>query len=110
MGRIVLISSAVLLLAFAPWTAADVQRPPERFQISPGLSPALVWYADPETVDAACKGLTGDANPKFVILACTLPVERKQLLPNPCLYPDEYFASLVCHENAHLSGWAHEAD
>jgi len=31
--------------------------------------------------------------------------DQRVHMPNPCNYPHEEFARLMCHENAHLFGW-----
>lgn len=30
-------------------------------------------------------------------------------LPNPCRFPTDPYAALLCHEMAHLQGWSHDA-
>lgn len=93
-------------------TNLSVEKPPVQFQ-GPPDAPASILYADPIMVDAVCRRAAGKSAPAGgIILACTLPSTRRQLMPDPCLYPDEYFASLQCHENAHLprsdgSRWVH---
>lgn len=40
--------------------------------------------------------------------ACANPALQRVVVPNPCLYPDDPYAGLLCHEMAHLKGWEHE--
>jgi hypothetical protein len=40
-------------------------------------------------------------------VACTLGAVI--IVPNPCIWANEFYASLLCHENAHrFGGWRHE--
>ena len=45
----------------------------------------------------------------MTVLACEK--NKKLILPNPCLYPEEKdvdsYAHLLCHEKAHVNGWHH---
>lgn len=61
----------------------------------------LVTATDPRGVIDAC----GDD-----AIACASPATNEVFVPNPCLYPHEAYASLLCHEMAHLKGWEHEPD
>lgn len=95
---------AVSLALVGP-SAALVEKPPVQFQ-HPPREPAVVVWAHPFIVDSFCRSRS-DVPADMIVLACTFPGERFQVMPDPCLYPDEYYASLQCHENAHLNGWQH---
>lgn len=92
-------------------TMLPCERPPVEYQ---GESvPAVVVFAHPSVVNAVCKSAVGipQDSPR-IILACTNPMNSTILLPDPCLFADNY-AQLVCHERAHLRrvngspGWTH---
>lgn len=59
----------------------------------------------PEQIDEECA--TPQDNDVF---ACARPWTGEVFMPNPCLYPKEAYASVLCHEMAHLKGWDHEPD
>ena len=108
MLRFAVTVSAVGLLAAAPFVP-HVPIPPPEFQRAPD-APAVVIYGDPAAVDAFCREGTGLIG--GTIFACTFPVNRLQVMPNPCLFPDEFYARLQCHENGHLpradgTNWRH---
>jgi hypothetical protein len=98
-----------LLAASALLVMPPCERPPVEFQ-GPSV-PAVVLFADPETVDAVCREV-GGAQAATRILACTNAAAGVMLLPDPCLFDDRY-ARLACHERAHLDradgsqGWRH---
>ena len=84
-----------------------VEPPPAQYQ-RPPANIAGVLYADPRTVDAVCRELSPTPVPDTtVILACTVPSTGRMLMPDPCLFSDEFYAALLCHENGHLNGWKH---
>lgn len=96
---------AIALAALLALGAADARPvysglPPFRFM---GDGAAFTIYT--VNVEAFC----GPPTPGHVILACAkkrkggIPV---MVLPNPCLFPEERFATLACHEKAHVAGWA----
>lgn len=75
---------------------------------SPPDAPFVMMFGSPSNVNKAC----GAPSAGHVILACTNPARRVVLMPNPCLYQHEYYARLMCHEQAHLPrrdapGWTH---
>lgn len=91
-------------------------RPPEQFTGNTP-EPITVFYADPATVDAVCRGLISTANPpsrqvpaNWTIYACTNMATRRSLLPDPCLpqFAGESFAATACHEKGHANGWGWE--
>lgn len=98
MLKLAAIVSAVALLAAAP-AMPHVDIPPPDFQRAPD-APAVVIYGHPAAVDAVCREGTGLVG--GTIFACTFPARRAQIMPNPCLFPDEFYARLQCHENGHL--------
>lgn len=87
-----------------------VDAAPPQYWSPPGAF--VMAFGSPAEVDAYCmRGQpTGPRN--FVVLACTHDGRREVAMPNPCLYQHEYYAKLLCHEQAHLSrpgltGWRH---
>lgn len=101
---------AVTLALIGPSASRVEQAPPEFW--GPPDAPALVMYADPVVVDAVCREASGAVPAGYVVMACTNPGNRTQIMPDPCLYQDEYYARLQCHENAHLprkdgTRWVH---
>lgn len=80
-------------------TAAMVPVPPLDLQGAPD-QPVIILFGNPAEVDAACR------NPGQVggtVFACTFGRERVQIMPNPCLYENEAYARIQCHENGHLA-------
>jgi|GEM_PF-2869744 len=78
-----------------------VQAPPERFK---GAAPvvyletgAVVQRCEPLNVACAIKMPDGVVGPDWTIIT-----------PDPCAYPDQSYARLLCHELAHAKGWRHE--
>lgn len=74
-------------------------------------APFVVIFGAPEEVDAVCAGPRHLLRP-YVVLACTRDDLDLVIMPNPCLYQHEYYAKLLCHEQAHLTrrdrkGWRH---
>lgn len=79
-----------------------------------GMPPAKYWgesisvtiYANDVTKFCTTKPPEG-----YVVKACAFRTENGTpvtVLPNPCFYgaAGEKFATLACHENAHLADWA----
>lgn len=107
-----MIRTSIIAAAFAlaAPSAALVERPPEAYLTAPD-APVTILFADPATVHEVCSRAA--AVPEgYVAMACTRDDLRIQLMPDPCLFPDEFYASLQCHENAHLTraglpGWRH---
>lgn len=60
----------------------------------------VVFTSRQEVLDAACPP-TAD----YTALACTVG-KRRITLPNPCLWPNDPYAVLVCHELGHVNGWS----
>lgn len=99
--------ASVIVAMTGPSYHPLVEQPPARY-MRPPANIAGVLYADPRTVDAVCRDLSAEPVPETtVILACTIPATGRMLMPDPCLFTDEFYAALLCHENAHLNGWRH---
>lgn len=86
-----------------------VEAPPIAHWGSPGAF--IIAFGMPAEVDAFCRS-GAPVPPGYVVLACTRDDRRQVVMPNPCLYQHEYYARLMCHEQAHLSrpgvpGWKH---
>jgi len=74
---------------------ADYTLPPEIYR---GDATVTVTFAKPELVQELCgkrgvKELIGCGEPGLMIV------------PNPCQYPNEVYARIICHEAAHSQGW-----
>ena len=52
-------------------------------------------------VEAFC----GPPTPGFQIVGCYRRTNGRPVvvLPNPCLFPEEFFATIACHEKAHAT-------
>lgn len=101
-------SANMQALPSAPSPMAVEQAPPTHWG-APGAF--IIAFADPVEVDAYCRS-SAYVPPGFIVLACTRDDRRQVVMPNPCLYQHEYYAKLLCHEQAHLtrpglSGWRH---
>lgn len=102
-GKIIIGYLAAAAAVAAPATISD-GRPPERFT---STSAATVQLVDRGDVNAAC----GTAPEGFEYVACTRTRERKGvrvstiIMPNPCQFPEERFAQILCHEFGHVNGW-----
>lgn len=68
-----------------------------------GNNKTEVVYLDPLTVDLRCGGDLDPTN--GFIVACHFYKTDVTILPNPCLYKDEPYARLACHELGHDNGW-----
>lgn len=96
--------AALLLQSVGLLTMQPCERPPVQYQGDPGSF--TVRLARPEDVDAECRA-AGNQHIKNQILACVWVQKREVLMPQPCLYADNY-AQLLCHEApGHLTGWKH---
>ena len=90
--------SPALSTPFASVEAAPVE------YISPAAAKILFLY--PDGVESICL----DAGVKPVpegrtIVACAQG--DVIVMPDPCLYRDDNYARLLCHEKAHILGWEH---
>ena len=70
-----------------------VQTPPREFQ---GPATAQVEFVPAEAVLFKCL----DAG---LAVACTHG--DRIIITNPCDYPDQAYARLLCHETSHVNGW-----
>ena len=77
------------------------QRPP---RVMTGNARAIVETVDPDDVAERCA--TPDA------LACMkdIPGEPTIIVPNPCAFPFDDYAALLCHEFGHVNNWRHPAE
>lgn len=74
--------------------AAQIEMPPLRFQ---GNATAIVRFVTDVGPECA------NAPEGYLVLACSEgPVI---IMPNPCRYPNERYARLLCHEIGHLNFW-----
>lgn len=85
-------------------TLALIPMPPERFR---GDVNAAVHFASPEKVTELCGGKVENK----LLLGCATSRPPQMAVPNPCSYPDEIYARILCHEIGHLNLWTekHEA-
>jgi hypothetical protein len=81
-----------------PTTDLYAGMPPLRFQ---GDGKATV-YTHTDDLRPICDP-AGNVPRSGTLLACRLG--NTIHLPNPCRYPNESFAVLMCHEYAHRAGW-----
>lgn len=59
---------------------------------------AAVTFVQPDEVVRLC-----DQGP--TVVACQAGAQI--IAPNPCLYVEEYYAGVLCHEVGHMNGWRH---
>jgi hypothetical protein len=64
---------------------------------------AIIQFTYPKDVDKGCGGSPED-DPTYIV-ACTKVGGPKMLAPHPCLYPEDPYARVLCHELGHISGW-----
>lgn len=75
-------------------------RPPDRFQ-----APTRTKLQTVVDVQASCARHHRHPLPDgAVIFACTY--RGVVTMPNPCDFPAERFAALLCHELGHVNGWS----
>lgn len=86
-------SSQLLYPNSAPETPSDA-----KFKIGRAMSVVIV------TEKETSRFCSQDA------LACANRLNNTIYVPNPCRYPSDIYAVLLCHEMAHLNGWDHEND
>ena len=90
--------SPALSAPFATVEAAPVE------YIGPAAAKILFLY--PEGVESLCLGAgVGPVPPGRTVVACAQ--DDVIVMPDPCLYRDDSYAKLLCHEKAHILGWAH---
>ena len=78
----------------------ETSRPPLRFQ---GNARAVLEVIDPDAIEASC--IAGGPG----ALACTkmYPDRPTVVMPNPCAFPFDSYAVMLCHEVGHVNGWEH---
>ena len=65
-----------------------------------------VGFLSPEGVESVCRNLGAQVPEGMSLVACAN--SKGIVAPNPCLFPDERYARLLCHEKAHVLGWKHD--
>lgn len=86
----------VTLALLATGCATPVPIPPPQYQ---GIGTTNIVFSS--DTDTDCQ--QGNA------VACTMG--KVIIVPNPCLWSHEFYASLLCHENGHrFGGWKHEKE
>lgn len=106
--KIVLATLSVLLVsaqAPAPHPEQATQYP--KTEVFDGMPPPRLRHPRQVprvvTVGAVERGCGKDP-PGLITYACTTRSGRVYV-PNPCDFPQERFAMLMCHELAHVDGW-----
>ena len=99
MAFVAILAAAAALLPGAG--AFSDGRPPERFQ---GDATVQLEVTDQAGVDRVCQPLFGKPPAGAKTVACQ--TGRRVIAPNPCLYPTETYAQMLCHELGHANGWA----
>lgn len=65
-----------------------------------------VSFKSPIAVHIACGGDFREFQGQMhQIFACAGVGKNWIIMPDPCLYPDENYARLMCHELGHTKGW-----
>lgn len=80
--------------------AEETQRPPRKMQ---GDARVIVEFVDPEAVEGLCAG----GGPGALACAKLYPGKPTLVMPNPCVFPWEGYAVMLCHELGHANGWEH---
>lgn len=78
----------------------DYTMPPERFR---GDNTAVVTFAKPQLVQELC-GRRGVPE----LIGCAELLPPSMIVPNPCVFPEEVYARIACHEKAHSLGWTYK--
>ena len=92
------------VLAVAP-TLYSNGRPPERFQQNATVT---LEVQDQAGIDRICHPLFGRPPAGRKTDACQ--TGRRVIAPNPCNFPKEAYARLLCHELGHANGWSRRHD
>ena len=81
----------------------ETERPPQKFQ---GNARAVLEVIDPDDIETTC--LIGGPG----ALACTkmYPERPTIVMPNPCAFPFDAYAVVLCHEIGHVNNWKHERE
>ncbi|MGZ8363994.1 MAG: hypothetical protein ACXW3D_08730 [Caulobacteraceae bacterium] len=108
-------STMLLALAAAVTTAiaAPASQPANSTPFSDGLPPSryrsqadittLLEVTNQPGIDKACSALFTPPPPGMKTNACF--TGQKIIMPNPCDFPNETYAKLLCHEMGHVNGW-----
>jgi hypothetical protein len=48
-----------------------------------------------------------EPSPGFTTRGCYRFDLERMIMPNPCFYPKDYYARVLCHELGHANGWSH---
>lgn len=91
----------MLTVATGYGTLYDNDLPPARYQ---GDATVSVSFASTRGVNDRCAQVVGQSPPGRHWGACHLSTGII-IFPNPCLYPDQPYAKLMCHELGHANGW-----
>jgi hypothetical protein len=89
---------ALALLAPLSVSASQVPLPPKQHQ---GDVTATVHFVSPERVTELC----GGAVKGKIVVACATASPPQMAVPNPCSFPGETYARILCHETGHVAGW-----
>ncbi len=90
--------AAALVAAGANLFSDD--RPPERYRANAAFT---VELKDQAGIDRSCQPLFGEPPKGMKTDACA--TGERVILPNPCDYPEESYARMLCHELGHVNGW-----
>jgi hypothetical protein len=97
--------SAAMAMTVSASAPDFVTRPPAEFVGGPPIAMGLI-VVPAHLIDAACRQIGGRAS--NMIVGCY--VDGFVILPDPCVFRDEVFAQIACHEVAHARGWKHEVE
>lgn len=87
----------LLKLLFLAGLTYKADLPPVHLRVNKTVSVEFVNNANTkDNCGVASKG-------RFV--ACASVGGIQMILPNPCLYTDDNYARMVCHELGHTNGW-----
>lgn len=78
----------------------ETLRPPLQYQ---GNARSVIEVIEPEKIEGECFAGGPGA------LACTkmYPGRPTIVMPNPCAFPFDSYAVMLCHEVGHVNGWEH---
>lgn len=87
----------------------ETVRPPVSRQ---GDARAVVEFIAPQSVAGECRGSLVAVGTWGEALSCArmYPGRPTLVLPNPCAFPFDDYATLVCHELGHVNSWQHERE
>jgi hypothetical protein len=96
-------------VAFVLPHIGETVRPP---LVRQGDARAVVEFIAPEAVAVECRGSLVATGTWGEALSCArmYPGRPTLVLPNPCAFPFDDYATLVCHELGHVNGWKHERE